>query len=162
MTRKTEVSRSIRVNACAAIIRDGAILLVEFTDALSGLHYNLPGGGVDPGEPLRAAVRREVREETCAKVSVGRLLLSWEYVPVHQNFQYGTRHKIALCFLCELMPGSEPHYPIRPDRDQTGVCWLPLADLPNAPLIPKISDRLIAALSMLDQTIADVFYDGKQ
>ena|SRR5579864_8339053 len=153
-----QVPRSIRVNACAVIVRDGAILLAEFDDETAGLHYNLPGGGVDPGEPLHAAVRREVREETGAKVTVGRLLLVWEYVPAHHAYKYGDRHKIALCFQCELVPGSEPHFPIQPDRDQTGVCWLPLADLPNAPLIPKIGDRLITALSVPQAETIDVWH----
>ena len=36
----------IRVRASALIIQNDAILLVEFDDE-NGLHYNLPGGGVE-------------------------------------------------------------------------------------------------------------------
>jgi ADP-ribose pyrophosphatase YjhB (NUDIX family) len=68
----------IRFGVNAAIVRDGAILLVEFNDEQSGLHYNLPGGGVELGETLHEALRRGVREETCAEVEVGPLLLVWE------------------------------------------------------------------------------------
>lgn len=61
--------QGIRVGVNAAIVRDQAILLVEFDDAQSGLHYNLPGGGVHAGETLHAALRRakkRVRRLRCA------------------------------------------------------------------------------------------------
>jgi len=41
----------IRVRACALIIENDSVLLVEFLDE-SGLHYNLPAGGVEPGESV--------------------------------------------------------------------------------------------------------------
>ncbi|MHB8625469.1 MAG: NUDIX domain-containing protein [Aggregatilineales bacterium] len=160
MTRKSQSSPSIRVNACAVIVRDGALLLIEFNDALSGLHYNLPGGGVKPGESLHDAVQREVWEEAAAKVDVGRLLLVWEYVPVQHVAKYGTRPKIAFCFRATLKPRSEPHFPDTPDADQVGIRWIPLADLASAPLIPKIADRLIKALSAPETDIPDVLYKG--
>lgn len=56
----------IRIRASAAIVRDGRILLIECDDPTLGLHYNLPGGGVEPGEAMHDAVRREVWEETTA------------------------------------------------------------------------------------------------
>ena len=43
------MSYPIRVRACALLIQDDAVLLVEFKDEY-GLHYNLPAGGVEPGE----------------------------------------------------------------------------------------------------------------
>jgi ADP-ribose pyrophosphatase YjhB (NUDIX family) len=43
---------------------DGDIVLVR-----DGRHYwNLPGGGVEPGETLEETLRREVAEEACAEV----------------------------------------------------------------------------------------------
>ncbi len=60
----------IRVRACALIIENNSILLVEFDDE-SGLHYNLPAGGAEPGESIIEAVKREVREEANVEVEVG-------------------------------------------------------------------------------------------
>ena len=70
----------IRVSTKALILRDNAILLVEYDDE-SGLHYNMPGGGVEPDETLEEALKREVQEETCAEVEIGRPLIITEYEP---------------------------------------------------------------------------------
>jgi 8-oxo-dGTP diphosphatase len=48
----------------AAIFRDGRVLIVRRERAPSRGIYTLPGGGVELGETLEAAVVREVREET--------------------------------------------------------------------------------------------------
>ncbi len=69
----------IRVAASALIVEDGRALLVEFDDE-SGVHFKFPGGGVEPGETLEEAVRREVREEACLDVRVDRLLLIVESI----------------------------------------------------------------------------------
>lgn len=71
---------SIRVRVCGAVIRDDAVLVAVYEDA-AGRHYNFPGGGMEPGESLHPAMRREMREEACAEVAVGRLVAVHEYVP---------------------------------------------------------------------------------
>ena len=149
--------KSIRVNASAVIVRDQAILLVVFDDATSGIHYNLPGGGVDPGESIREAALREAWEETGAQITIGRLLLIWEYIPEQQRYKYGTRQKISFCFQAELRPGSEARYPNMPDTDQIGIRWVPLADLPSVPLLPQIALPLIAALNRPIADGPDIF-----
>jgi ADP-ribose pyrophosphatase YjhB (NUDIX family) len=52
----------------AAIIRDGKVLIVRRARPPAAGVYTLPGGGVEAGETLVEAVRREVREETALDV----------------------------------------------------------------------------------------------
>lgn len=139
----------IRLNVNAAIIRNDHILLIEFGEEP---HYNLPGGGLDPGESIEEGLKRECREEACAEVEVERLLMVWEYVPEKEDFRFGDRHKVGMIFLCRLQPGSEPHLPETPDENQVAVRWLPLADLQKAPgpgrhpLLPAMEKPLLEAL----------------
>ncbi len=52
----------LRPGAYAVLIRDGAALLT-FQQAPEP-EFQLPGGGIDPGESPQAALHREVHEET--------------------------------------------------------------------------------------------------
>ena len=137
--------QAIRVCAYALIVRDDAVLLVEFqTEA--GIYFTLPGGGVEAGELLHRAVEREVFEETCARVDVGRLVLAWEYVPARHGGIYGPQQELGLIFLCQLGEGDEPRLPASPDPHQVAVRWVPLATLPDIRLLPRIAHQLLATL----------------
>jgi len=140
---------NMRVGANAVIIEADRILLIAFQDDLSGFHYNLPGGGITSGEIAEEALRREVREEVCAEITVGRLLFITEYEPIRAQNKYGTLHKLGLIYECRLTGDSRPHLPDQPDAHQIGVEWLPLGDLSSAPLLPLIADRIMAALGHL-------------
>jgi 8-oxo-dGTP diphosphatase len=146
--------KPIRISARAAIIEDDRILLIECEDA-HGLHYNFPGGGVQPGESLHEAVRREVFEETCAEVEVGRLLLAYEVAPRLAALQ-NMEPALAMIFQAQLAGDAEPQMPSSPDTDQIGVRWVPLAlisqapDFPQVDLQPPIGFELVAALRQFD------------
>jgi 8-oxo-dGTP diphosphatase len=58
------------VGCGAAILRDGRLLLVKRLKAPEAGHWSLPGGKVEFGETLTAAVLREVREETGLEVEI--------------------------------------------------------------------------------------------
>jgi 8-oxo-dGTP pyrophosphatase MutT (NUDIX family) len=139
----------IRVSAKGAIVRDGAILLIAYDDE-SGPHFNLPGGGLEPGESARAAVRREALEETGAAVEVGRLLLVAEYVPGRAGVWYSPVPELQLVFACALPLGVEPRTPARPDDGQVDVRWVPLAELPGVRLLPAYAGDLLRALAAPD------------
>ena len=65
----------------AAIFRDGKILLVRRALSPAKGFYSLPGGRVEFGETLHAAVHREVDEETALKIEIVDLAGWREVVP---------------------------------------------------------------------------------
>ena len=143
---------SIRVAANAVIVRDGRVLLVEFSGGTERAHFNFPGGGLELGERLEEALRREVLEETCLDVSMDRLLLVVESIGSRNtNTIRGRRvpwHEVRFFFLCT--PASadqEPRLPDVPDGTQSGVRWVAIERLPLEPVLPQISRELVAALA---------------
>ena len=123
----------IRVGVGAVIVRDGSVLLVDFDDD-GYIHTNLPGGGVDEGESLHAALHREVMEETAAEVEIGPMLFAVEYDSEQHPDDDDPVHALKLHFRCTLLDGSEPRFPDTPDPMETGVRWVPLDELDGAEL----------------------------
>ncbi len=77
----------ITLGARVILIRDGEVLLVRHTYR-PGWYF--PGGGVDKGETLEGAARREAEEE--AGASVGELTL----LGVYTNFGEGKSDHVAV------------------------------------------------------------------
>lgn len=92
------------------------------------------GGGVEFGEPLAEALRREVREETGLEVTVGAL----RYV---LDFVRPPLHAVSFYFECSLSPeasgeatlGSDPELETQLLRD---VQWIDLDALADLHLYP--------------------------
>ncbi|WP_315607895.1 NUDIX domain-containing protein [Paenibacillus aurantius] len=126
------------------IISNGAVLLIEFrNDQDSGVHYNLPAGGVEPGETLVEAVIREAREEASVDIEVGPVAFVYEYQPTKNNNLYGETHSVSVTFQCDLKPGSTPKLPDNPDSNQTGVKWISIEELPSIQLYPEICQDIM-------------------
>lgn len=81
-----------RVRVTGILIEDDMILLLN-QDTGTGRSWSLPGGKVEPGEPLASALMREMREETGLHVEIGRLLYVCDHLPgadthvVHITFE---------------------------------------------------------------------------
>ncbi|WP_271751418.1 NUDIX domain-containing protein [Cohnella sp. JJ-181] len=132
----------VRIRCTGLIIENGEVLLVEYDER--GVHYNLPGGGLEPGETIVDGVAREVAEETCAEVEVGPLALVYEMAPHKQSGNYldADTHSLHLIFDCKLKPGSRPRMPDRPDPNQTAIKWVRLDRLEDVLLIPNIAPQI--------------------
>jgi ADP-ribose pyrophosphatase YjhB (NUDIX family) len=85
--------RSPRRAARVAIFApDDTLFLFRYDNEEVGVHWAMPGGGLDAGESLHEGVQREVREETgWTDIEPGPLLCTWEHdytrsgLPVRQH-----------------------------------------------------------------------------
>lgn len=83
----------------ALIIEGNRILLVERgREPLKG-YWSLPGGGVETGELLEDAVRREVLEETGLKIEVVHLIEVFERITPHEDGRV-EYHFILMDYIC--------------------------------------------------------------
>ena len=129
----------IRNSAKAIIIQDGCLLVIRNKDK-DGDWYILPGGGQNHGEILIDALKRECREEIGVSVQVGDLKLIREYIGRNHEFaqEDGDAHQVEMMFECRIEASAIPKIGHTPDTYQTGVEWLPLTELENYRLYPKV------------------------
>lgn len=132
----------IRVRPTALVVENECILLVEYKDE-HGVHYNLPGGGAEPGETLVEGVQREMMEETMSEVYVGPVAMVYECAPHKQSGDYpDSPHSLNVIFECSLKQGVIPRLPEKTDPHQSAVKWIPITQLDSILLFPNIKDKI--------------------
>jgi ADP-ribose pyrophosphatase YjhB (NUDIX family) len=95
----------VRPGVSAVILTVDGVLLQRRDD--NGL-WGLPGGAVDPGESVTAAVIREVREETGLEVEPVRLIGVYSAPEHHQIVTYpdgNVIHYVSAAFECRITGG---------------------------------------------------------
>ena len=116
------------------IERGGAVLLARRP---AGAHqagrWEFPGGKVEPGETMTAALRRECREELGIAVDVGEEIAQARYC-------YPDRCVALHLFRCRL-PAGEPV-----PRQVAEVRWTPVGELPQIDF-PPANAALLAQLA---------------
>lgn len=107
----------------AAVVRDGALLLLRCAFREGPTVWILPGGGREDGESEESCVIREVYEETGLTVRVQRLLSD---VPAEPPDGTYTRWRTYLCAVVasEAAPGGGEGA----SAELIDVMWLPLRD----------------------------------
>jgi ADP-ribose pyrophosphatase YjhB (NUDIX family) len=86
----------------AAIFRDSKVLLVRRARSPAKGYYSLPGGRVEFGETLHAALHREVAEETALKIEIAGLAAWREVMPAAA----GSGHYVILSFAAHWRAGE--------------------------------------------------------
>ena len=120
----------------AIIIKDGHVFATQRGYGEWQGWWEFPGGKMEAGESPQEALRREIKEELDADVSVGEQLetVEWDY----PNF-----HLTMHCFLCNLLSESL-HL-----NEHEAAAWLTYATLKSVKWLPadeilldKIADYL--------------------
>jgi len=111
----------------------GQVLIDQrLNEGLLGGLWEFPGGKQEPGEPIRATIVRELREELAIAVEVGDELITLEHAYSHKRLRF-------VVHLCRWLSG-EPQ-PLACQQ----VKWVEPAELAHHPF-PAANTRIIAAL----------------
>jgi 8-oxo-dGTP diphosphatase len=116
----------------AVVVKDGALLMVQRGQEPGRGLWSIPGGRVEHGEYLAAALAREVKEETALDVTVGDLLGIAEVV--------GDPHYVILDFEATLSGADEP----TAAGDVAEVRWVALDEIETLDCTPRFVEFLRA------------------
>jgi 8-oxo-dGTP diphosphatase len=112
------------------VIENRKALLIRRAKEPRRGEWSIPGGGVETGETLRDALRREIREETGLAVRVGEILEVFDRIlPDSQGrVQY---HYVLVDFVCSAEGGE-----LKAASDVSEACWAARDDLERFVLRP--------------------------
>ena len=136
-----------RVAAYAVIVRDDQILLCRLAERVTKDElWTLPGGGLDHGEDPRAAVLREIHEETGLTAEVGERPRVYS---AHQPslWREGGRydyHALRIVYDGWVPPGSPAPRVVEVDGSTAEAAWVPLVDVYSGavPVVAMVTEAL--------------------
>lgn len=125
-------ARGFRVAVNAVVEQGGRVLLARRRDIG---WWNLPGGGVEPGESVTEGLQRELLEEIGAGAEIVRL------AGVYSKPQ---KAEVVLVFLCHLIADQESA--LHTTEEVSELEWFLPSALPSD-LLPKHRQRIEDALT---------------
>lgn len=133
-------SRPILSVAAVAVDDGGRIVLVRRGKAPDAGEWSIPGGAVEIGESLEAALCREVCEETGLEIAVGPLLEIYERVEREAGGAVRF-HFVVVDYRCTVTGGT-----LRAGDDAAEVALVDPADLDRYALADSIRRVIKTAL----------------
>ena len=130
MTSRPELAVS------AAIFRDGRVLVVRRARAPAAGSWTLPGGRVELGETLVAAVTREITEETALTIRV-KGLAGYREMILEDAVESRGRHFVILPFAAEWVAGE-----VQLNEELGEYRWCALAEIGGLPTTPGLLEIL--------------------
>ncbi|WP_052850210.1 NUDIX hydrolase [Streptomyces avicenniae] len=126
----------------------GAVFMFRYDNSEVGVHWAMPGGGIDPGETPETAAAREVREETgwTGLALLGTLFL-WEHDYTREDVPVRQRERVYLAY----GPRRDPLGDLTAAHEADGILrwrWWSPAELAAAdealwpPQLPALLDGL--------------------
>ena len=126
------------VGAAAVVLHEGRVVLIRRGQPPDAGEWSIPGGGIELGEPIDEALRREVREETGLEIAVGDFLEIYERI--ERDAAGAVRfHFVVLDYRCTVVGGE-----LRPGDDAADVALVDPADLHRYAMADSVR-RVIAA-----------------
>ncbi|MDO6707260.1 NUDIX hydrolase [Photobacterium sp. 1_MG-2023] len=144
MTHSQSSLSSPKVAVLAITYQDDQLILVQRKNEPQKGGWGFPGGSVWPGESLRDAAVRELKEETSVQAIAEQLL---EVVEVNE-FDADNRHHhfILVPVLCRYVAGD-----LQAGDDASDCRWMSVGEIVSkqADLIDKVADVALQANQLL-------------
>jgi 8-oxo-dGTP diphosphatase len=130
------------VGVGAVIVDSGKVVLIRRKyEPLKG-HWSLPGGMVEVGEPLEAALTREMQEETGLVVDVGPMIEVFDRI-MRDEERRVRYHFVLIDYLCWPSGGT-----LRAGSDVDAALWADPAALAQYSLTEKASSVIQRGLTL--------------
>lgn len=132
------IEQEPRVRVAGIIIDDNKLLLIAHKKNDS-IYWLLPGGGVDYGESLEEALKREFLEELNVHVTVGKPAMLSDSIDPD-----GERHIINICFFCHHSKGN---YKLGKDKRLNDYRFFKIEELPKLQIFPPVNEKLASLVA---------------
>jgi 8-oxo-dGTP diphosphatase len=129
--------QSIRIRAAGILVNDGKILLVRH-EKNDKSYWLIPGGGVDFGETVEAALIREYQEEVGLPIQVGPMVLVHDSIPPNKH-----RQVLNLYFVVKA-----EHFNIQVTQDSVlkDASFYDLKEFAQMPVNPDVKKEILEGL----------------
>jgi 8-oxo-dGTP diphosphatase len=129
----------------AAVFRKGKVLIIRRARAPLLGHFSLPGGGVEVGETMAAALARELMEEVGVEAEI--LAFNRHVEAIIPEGDRVRAHFVIASFVAR-WTGGEP----RLSDEVDAVEWIdPAAGLPS-PSTPELGEVLMSAMRIANRS----------
>jgi len=137
--RSGEATRPVVAVGAVALVDDTLLLVRRGRGPAQG-QWSVPGGRVEPGEPLHLAVVRETLEETGLEVVVDRFV-GWveRFSSPDEAAGEDPHHFVILDFAVTLLDVDAP---VVAGDDAAEARWVPLADIADLDLVDGLYEFL--------------------